>query len=303
MANKRQHTIPQLYLNRFLNPGWVYRRGETKPRHILKPSNVAVHPNYYGKNKASKTTLDELNTEIENRSALSLEKLINNPVTFTPTDRVSLSFLLANMFVRNPVRIREWSDAIIAAANKIDEMDRQTHGGQHEALLLIGDPSKFNPKLYDEAPIITHEELKKHAHLLESRGGHRIAADDNFGALAEIAKCIEQMAFLIFEAPRGLLFVTSDRPLTLQRRKTGSQGGAGWASDDALASIALSPTRFLLMFYTNRFDMVQTAATPEQVADLNVKVIRFADQEIYSPSKYCEADDWMKSVGRWCTKP
>lgn len=303
MANKRQHTIPQLYLKRFLNPGWVYRRGEAKPRHILTPSNVAVHPNYYGKNKASETTLDELNTKIENKSARSLEKLINNPETFTPTDRVSLSFLLANMFFRNPVRIKEWSDAIVAAANEIDEAARQTHGGQHEALLLIGDPSEFNPKLYDEAPIITHKQLKEHAYLLGSKGGHRIAAGDNFGALKEIAKCIEQMAFLIFEAPKGLFFVTSDRPLMLQRRKNGSQGGAGWVNDDTLVSIALSPIRFLLIFYTNRFDMVQTAATPEQVAGLNVEVIRFAEKEIYSSSKYCEADDWMKSVGRWRTKP
>lgn len=302
MANKRQHTIQQFYLRRFLSPGWVYRRGGTRPRHILTPSNVAVHTNYYGKNKASKTTLDELNTEMENRSAPSLEKLINNPETFTSTDRVSISFLLANMFVRNPVCIKEWSDAIVAAANEIDEAARQTHGGQREALLLIGDQSEFNPELYDEAPIITHKELKKHAYLLGSKGGHRIAADNNLGALEEIAKCIEQMAFLIFEAPKGLFFVTSDRPLMLQRRN-GSQGGAGWANDNALASIALSPTRFLLMFYTNRSDMVQTAATPEQVAGLNVEVIRFADKEIYSPSKYCEAYDWMQSIGRWCTKP
>jgi hypothetical protein len=303
VANRQQHTIPQFYLRRFLNPGWVYRRGETSPRCIRTPSSVAVHRDYYGKSKTSKTTLDELNTAIENRSAPSLDRLINSPKTFTPTDRVSLSFLLANMFVRNPVRIKEWSNAIVAAVNKIDETARQTHGRQHEALVLIGDPSKFNPKSYDEAPIVIHEELKKHAQLLVAKGGHRIAAGDNFGTLEEIAKCIEKMAFLIFEAPKGLFFVTSDRPLTLQRRKTGSQSGAGWANDDALASIALSPTRFLLMFYTNRFDMVQTAAIPEQVAGLNVEVIRFADKEIYSPSKYCEANDWMQSIGWWCTKP
>ena len=263
---------------------------------------MAVHPNYYGKNKASKTTLDKLNTGIENTSAPSLDKLIKKPEAITLADRVSLSFLFANIFVRNPVHIRKWSDAIIAAANKIDEMARQTHGGRDEALLLIGDPSKFKPELYDEAPTITHEELKKHAHLLGAKGGHRVAANDNFGALEEIAKCIEQMAFLIFEAPKGLFFVTSDRPLTLQRRKTGSQSGTGWASEDALASIALSPTRLLRMFCTNRFDKEQTVATPEQVAGLNVEVIRFADQEIYSPSKSREADDWMKRRGRWSSK-
>jgi hypothetical protein len=167
---------------------------------------------------------------------------------------------------------------------------------------LIGDSSKFKPELCDEAPTITHEELRKHASLLMIKGGHRIAADDHFGALEGVAECIERMAFWILEAPEGQVFVTSDVPLTLQSRKTGSQSGASWANDDALASIALSPTRFLQMFYTDRFYMVQTTATPEQRAGLNVEVIRFADQEIYSPSEYHEVDDWMKGLGRWSTR-
>ena len=41
--------------------------------------------------------------------------------------------------------------------------------------------------------------------------------------------------------------------------------------------------------------------TTAQVELLNLKTINFAYQEIYSCSKYAEADDWMKGLGRWST--
>jgi hypothetical protein len=88
-----------------------------------------VHPNYYGKTKAGKTTLDNLNTEIEDKSAPSLKKLINSPGTVTPADRVALSFLFANIFLRNPPHISKWACDVITSANKIDEMVKQTSEG------------------------------------------------------------------------------------------------------------------------------------------------------------------------------
>jgi len=39
--------------------------------------------------------------------------------------------------------------------------------------------------------------------------------------------------------------------------------------------------------------------TPSEVAGLNLEVVRFADQEVYSPFEYPEANDWMNGLGRW----
>ena len=53
------------------------------------------------------------------------------------------------------------------------------------------------------------------------------------------------------------------------------------------------------MFYAESSGIQRTTATPEQLADLNLETLMFADQEIYSPFEYPEADDWMKGLGGW----
>jgi hypothetical protein len=263
---------------------------------------VAVQRDYYGIDVAGRETLDSLNSYIEGKAAPSLKKLISNPKTITEYDWVVLSFLFANFAVRNPASIEEWRAAFLDAAKKVNAMKGKMCGRRREALVLIGDQSKLRPELYNEAPTVTHKELMEHASILKVKGGHRVAADDISGALKDIAECIQQMAFWILGTPNDLFFVTSDRPLTLQRRKTGSRVGAGWKNPDALGSIALCPSRFLLMFYGEQSGVFQTKASLAQVLGLNVEVIRFADKEVYSRSAYQEANDWMKSIGRWSTK-
>jgi hypothetical protein len=107
------------------------------------------------------------------------------------------------------------------------------------------------------------------------------------------------MSFLTLEAPSGLFFVSSDRPLAIESSQSGIPVGAGWGNPDAAGMIALHPGRFLLMYYQNKPSYMQIMATADQVELLNLKTINFAYQEIYSCLKYAEADDWMKGLGRW----
>ena len=141
-----------------------------------------------------------------------------------------------------------------------------------------------------------------HAVRVKALGGHRIAAYDLFSALPDIAECIRQMTFIVWEAPKDHFFLTSDRPLALQSRKTGSRTQAGWAKPDALGIIAVSPSRFLTMFYHKLSGIYLLKATPIQVVGLNLETIRFAKNEVYSTFEYPEANDWMKAVGRWHPK-
>ncbi|MBI4296454.1 MAG: DUF4238 domain-containing protein [Chloroflexi bacterium] len=302
MANRRQHTIAQFYLRPFLSPGWVYRQRSSAPRATRNAAGVAVQQDYYGKDVAGRKTLDALNSYIENNAAPSFTKLVSNPDTITGYDWVVLSFLFANFAVRNPSYIEEWRATILNATAQLNVMAEKMTQRVIEASLAGSNLSEFRSEIDNESPTFTLEQLNKYATRVRKKGGHILAAGDQYNALSDIAQCIQRMTFLILEAPSDLFFVTSDRPLSLQRRINGSRVGAGWANSDALGSIALSPSRFLLMFHHKHSGVWQFKAVPEQVAGLNVKVIRFAHEEIYSPRKYREADDWMKSLGRWSSE-
>lgn len=302
MSNRLQHIIPQFYLKPFLSPGWVYRRGADAPRAKQSPASVAVQPYYYGQDEVGRKTLDDLNKRAESDGAPALRKLIDNPSTITQHNWLILSYLFANFAVRTPAVIEELRSAELKATTQINAMAEKMTGRLIEASLAGSDLSEFRSEPDDESPTFTLDQLNKHTARLREKAGHLLAANDLFSALPDIAECIQQMAFWILGAPDHLFFATSDRPLTLQRRVNGSRVGAGWKNPDALGSIALCPSRFLLMFYAKYSGVWQTIATPEQVEGLNVEVIRFADQEIYSPSKSREADDWMKRRGRWSSK-
>ncbi len=55
----------------------------------------------------------------------------------------------------------------------------------------------------------------------------------------------------------------------------------------------------LMMFYHEQTAMYCKTGTPNEVAGLNLEVVRFVDQEVYSPFEYPEANDWMNGLGRW----
>lgn len=293
MANKRQHTIPQFYLRRFLKPGWVYRRGETRPRRIVTPSNVAVHQDYYGRNKAERKPLDELNQYIESEGSPSYTRLIKDIKSITDYDWYVLSFVFANIFVRTPAHIEEWRDVMRKATDDLNAKAKKMIDVLTAASLEGKELSEFRSEISD-GPSTTLQQWNAHAARVKALGGHRIAVYDLFSALPDIAECIRQMTFIVWEAPSNHFFLTSDRPLVLQSRKTGSRAHAGWAKPDALGTIAVSPSRFLTMFYYKLSGIYLLKATPIQVAGLNLETIKFATNEIYSSFKCPEAHNWMK---------
>lgn len=301
MANRRQHYIPQFYLRQFLNPGWVYRLGAEKPRPQKSPTNVAVQQDYYGRNEAERKPLDGLNTYIEDKGAPSFTKLSKDIESITDYDWYVLSFVFANIFVRTPAHIEEWRNAVLKGTDEINTKAEKMIDRLISASLEGIDLSEFRSETSDESSA-TLKQLNEYAAKLKAIGGHRVAAYDLFSTLPDIAECIRQMTFIVWEAPDNHFFLTSDRPLVLQSRKTGSRTHAGWAKPDALGTIAISPSRFLTMFYYKLSGIYLLKATPIQVAGLNLETIRFADQEVYSPSEYPQADEWMKGLGRWSAR-
>jgi len=292
MADRRQHTIPQFYLKKFVSPGWVYPRGAEKPRFHNSPKGVAVHQDYYGRNTVERKTLDDVNKDIENCGAPSFTRLIKDVRTIIDDDWDILPFVFANIFVRTPAHIEEWRDAVLKGTDEINTKAEKMIDRLISASLEGSDLSEFRSETNDE-PSTTLKQWNAHAARVKALGGHRIAAYDLFSTLPDIAECIRKMTFKIWEAPNNHFFLTSDRPLVLRSLSTRSRVRAGWENRDALGTIALSPTRFLSMFYYEPSGIYVVKATPEQVAGLNSETIRFVKNEIYSSFECPEAYDWM----------
>ena len=146
---------------------------------------------------------------------------------------------------------------------------------------------------------MTLAQFNKHAIKLCEEAGHRVAALDLFYALPDVAECMQEMAFIMWKAPEGSFFFTSDKPLMLQSRTNGIARGVGWANKNALGLIALCPSLYLTMFYHDPPRVYLENATPQQVGGLNIETLRFAYREVYAPFKHTDAQDWMMQVGRW----
>lgn len=300
MAHRRQHTIPIFYLKQFLSPGWRYRLGELKPHYHNSPSNVAVQKDYYSRNMSSSTTLDDFNSFIETNCAPIFMKFTKPLSAIAEGDLTIFSYLLANIYVRTPTIIEETRASELEAISTANIMAKDITQKLDEGEITTKELSKFSsPELGDNSIPITLEQLNEYANKLRKIGGHRVAAKNTFYAFEVIAKSIQEMSMWIVEAPYQRFFITSDKPLTLRSRVTGSRVGAGWQNRDAMGLIALSPRYFLIMAYEKPFGIRITTATSKQVAGLNLETIIFANQEIYSPSGYPEAYNWMRLRGIW----
>jgi hypothetical protein len=303
MSTKHQHTIPQFYLKPFLTPGLVYRGGKSAPQAVGNPKKVAVKRNYYGKASEQRIAIDHLNVFTEDKGAPILRKLIHNPKNITDSDWFILSYLLANFAIRTPAAVEEFRSTQLVAAAQINEMAERMIVKINEALSEGKDMSLLvNPSSPDGSHSFTLDQLNKEASILGMKKGHLLAVQALFAALPSVAEYMRKMTFLILEAPSDLFFLTSDRPLYLQSRLTGSRVGAGWGKSDALGCIALCPSRFLCMFYHKDPSIHSQVAPPEEVASFNFETIKFAYEEVYSPFEYPPAYDWMRGEGYWSTK-
>lgn len=296
MTSRRQHTIPQFYLRGFLEPGYVYRRGASEPRCVNNARDVAVRQDFYGKRKDGKQTLDDINSKIEEDGALSFKKLVENPFTFMEYDWKMISYVLANIFVRTPGTIEAMNDALLSLADQVSSDAARMKEKLTEDIEAGSDLSDYPTMFLDdeEAPSMPVEQMAEDAARMRAEGGHRITAAITFSSTLDVAKCIQQMRFLILEAPQAHFFITSDLPLVLRSRLTGSSRGIGWANPDVQAAIPLHPTKYLFMYYGDSPGIEQHQASVELVNDLNSATMIFAREEIYSPIKHAEAESWMK---------
>lgn len=110
------------------------------------------------------------------------------------------------------------------------------------------------------------------------------------------------MTFHILEAPGGLFFVTTDKPLVLFSLVSGSPLGAGWGNKDALAAMPLDPKHLLVMCYRGEPAVYHKILSIKDVQFWNIELMKYGVYEVYSKYTYDIALDWMIGKGIWKIK-
>jgi len=293
MGNRRQHTIPHFYLKEFLNSGIVYRRGDKSPRFVKKPKNVAVRIDYYGGPSDDFDVLDKMNSAIENWAAPVLKRLVYDVTAITRSDWIILSYYFANIHVRTPA----FQDSMISTykemTTQLNKMAEDMKKAYEKAKAEGKDLSIFGSPSFDDSPKYSLDEWNKWMEQLDQKEGRLDSISAFYSLIKDIAKYIQEMTFHILEAPGGLFFVTTDRPLVLFSLVSGSPLGAGWGNRDALAAMPLDPKHLLVMCYRSEPAVYHKVLSTRDVHFWNIELMKYAVYEVYSKYPYDIALDWM----------
>lgn len=299
MSTRRQHTIPYFYLKEFLNSGIVYRRGDKSPRFVKKPKNVAVRIDYYGGPSDDFDVLDKMNSAIENWAAPVLKRLVYDVTSISRSDWVILSYYFANIHVRTPAfqdgMIREFKEL----TQQLNKMAEDMKKAYEKAKAEGKDLSVFYSPSFDDSPKYSLDEWDKWMEKLEQEEGRLDSILTFYSMIKDIAEYIQKMTFHILEAPGGLFFITTDRPLVLFSLMSGSPLGAGWGNKDALAVLPLDPKHLLVMCYRSESAVYHKVLSTQDVHFWNIEMMKYAVYEVYSGHPYNVAHDWMLRRGIW----
>jgi len=302
MGTRRQHTIPYFHLKRFLNPGVVYRRGNKSPRRVKTPKNVAVRIDYYGRSSAESDALDKINSATENWAAPVLKKLIDDVTAITHSDWVILSYYFANIHVRTPAFQDSMINTFKEMTKQLNKMGEDMKRAYEKAIAEGKDLSLFNSPSFDDSPRTSADEWNEWMERLDEKEGRLDTISVFYSLIKDVAECIQRMTFHICEAPRGLFFTTTDRPLVLLSLMSGSSLGAGWGNKDVLAALPLDPKHLLVMGYRGEPAIYHTVLSANDVHSWNIELMKYAVYEVYSKHEYDVALDWMLRKGIWKIK-
>ena len=298
MSNRRQHTIPKFYLGQFF-PGWCYRRGTRSPRYHKRAKNVAVQIDYYGGPEDNLEMLDKINSFIENEAAPVLKRLVHNVTSITRNDWVTFSYYFANMYFRTPAFHENMKLDVRKMTERINRMARDMMAAVERAKAKGKDISIQQMEPDDGSPRFTLDAWNKWAEELETELGRLRMTTVFYRDMKNITEYIQRMSIFILDAPGGLFFVTTDKPLILLNMSTDSALGAGWGNPDVFAIHPLDPKHFMAMFHAGPATIRGKVISADEVHFWNFEMMKYANSEVYSKYPYDVALDWMHSRGQW----
>lgn len=290
-TGKKQHTIPRFYLNQFLHPGWIYLRGSHKPKKVQSAKSVAVENWFYSQDSSSKN-LDSINTFIEGNTSQTFRELLktNNPLS--NEQKFILSYLIANLALRNPATINETGKSMLNGLEQANWMAKEivkTHQIEVE---------DDTPYVEVGSYIYTYREWNDFLESLrqEDKKG-KAMIETTMSMVAYLAPVIAKMSWVIQVAPIDAFFITSNCPVILTNLE-GSRVRAGWENADAVGTLPLSPDRYLILYGSPSGKWLFRRVSKDAVEEYNSRTIHFAFDAIYSRYTYKPVDEWLRGNKR-----
>jgi len=295
-TGKKQHTIPRFYLNQFIHPGWVYRRGFQQPRRVQSAKSEAVKEYYYSQDTDDENfSSDSINTGIETVCAPIFKQLLTTKDGLTAELKRAFSYFVANLALRVPAYIEEMGETTLEAFEQVDRMVERIV--EKEGLKVEeGQPYVKYESGEGGSRTWTLEEWNKELESMREKvKAKKALITENLSLVEYLAPVITKMSWVIIDAPISEFFITSDRPVYLTNLD-GSTFRAGWENTNALGTLPLSPRRYLVLSYVHPPNMWgYKQASSEDIKRLNMRAIASASYAIYSPKKYPPAESWLRN--------
>lgn len=269
---RRQHYIPQSYLNRFTaNSEFVVFDFINETKFATSPQNVAHIKDFYStdvKNPADENMVENYFSKIENSAQNIIDEYVNTMRLPNKKNWIRLVEFIAGMYVRVPKFRFEYLEFAEGFLNIY----------AHHVLT--------NPASYE------YEQLEKHGkpeELLKDVSKIMLTPHQNqyvsamLKSIPKLTGVISQMTPTLLYSCGSSRFITSDNPVILFDPKPDRYHGSGWVTDSIEAYFPLSPLSCLLLRWHSDNNVLPF--DDRQVSIVNSLLISSATQYIFAKNE------------------
>lgn len=291
MENRRQHYIPQFYLNKFVDPiisppmmpfVWVFKKEANESRKKA-PINTAYGMGFYDLHLKDGTISIDIEKNLmllENRAA-EISKKIEKGCIISKTDRMIYSEFIWTMQMRTPYQRNNLNKAISEAQRYMMKIAID----HPECLKNIITKKGNNEKE------ITDIEMENLIEIIKTDRFDITVPQEysisNMVTLAEeFTKIIYNMNWCFLMSPEDSYFITSDNPVIIKDPKnTSCFYGDGYLSSKSIElTFPISPSICLLATWAEQKEkFVKTNRV--QVNEINNRICKYFNNFIFSSKK------------------
>lgn len=292
MSTIRCHTVPQFYLNYFIESNsnclWVYDKKDVSFRG-QSPINTTVIGDYYlsspDADGKKDTRMEKFLSIIEALSKPILDKWIKNPPNWQEEDKHIIAMFLSFMYSRAPRSIESAKeinqaglDYVIEEMQKLS-MEPAKLKKHYEEFCKVD--AKNAAMSYDEFADFMSNPRKN----FKLGINEKHAIGDSFSIAEDVFYWLMQMHWCICGIKGKHFFITSDAPLNVfvQTDKDKAIFGGGFALPNVEIAFPLSSK--LCLFLDKRSTEKYKHVYSDFVSEINNRTVHMAERFVISP--YC----------------
>jgi len=242
-----------------------------------------------------------MNTMVEKEGAETFQNFVADPGGLSDDGLKVVSYVIANLWVRSDAVIESMRGTLVDLGDRVTEMGERMMDRLEEVIEQGGDITDFpsSPRSIgdEETPSMSHQEVVESTTRMKMEGGHIDVAHMAAEQTQLVASAIQRMQWVVVEAAPDQEFVTCDRPVTLRKMPSELFTGPAWPMPDALGTLPLSTTRYMVMWHRDGPKILTRQLTADDTLQTNRDTLARASHEAYCKRRSELADSWMKSNG------